>query len=437
MDLSPILIQSHDDTSSGCSSIASWLDGHPSLPEEYEEAPSTQIKIIRDVKLSLPTRQSDEDEEENEETPRPTSYRHRQVVSVQLASPQPQKSVVDRQSDTSSKSSTNSITTPKRSRNPTKHMSDFKLADISAISRPFVERKEAFPKITDNLYLDLKEIERARGTIPICYKTRVMKYTALDHPHKDDFSAGQLALFPNENLEPVAFWHRMSIVLRNALDCQKREAPEATWNEKVHSPLLEVALEGNPLHVNYANVTSARITDTSVLPSTAAGQKVMDAKIVDFVMILDYLDQDAEKQVIESCRHQVTDSINHTSMTFIRYSPIAVSIETKRGAVEEYTANVQLALWVYAHFAKLKTFIPANRHHTIPHLPLVKVLGHQWFLQLAKPSGSRSEIVIYGDLLLGSTSSMLGVFQVVAAVRRLARWVGNEYATFLMKEVFA
>ena len=112
---------------------------------------------------------------------------------------------------------------------------------------------------------------------------------------------------------------------------------------------------------------------------------------------------------------------------------IAVSIETKRGAVHQDTAYVQLGIWTAAHFTKLRQ-LTQDRSPTLPVLPVVFVQGHEWKMMLAsmKPD---PRLEMLGYLSLGDTGTLTGVYCVIAAIRKLAKWIDEQYRPWFEEEV--
>jgi hypothetical protein len=102
-------------------------------------------------------------------------------------------------------------------------------------------------------------------------------------------------------------------------------------------------------------------------------------------------------------------------LSYLAFDPL----ETKRGAVDQDTAYVQLGMWTAAHFAKLRQ-LTQDRSAALPVLPVVLVQGHEWKMMLAsmKPD-PRLEMLAY--LSLGDTGTLSGVYRVIAAIRRLAK----------------
>ncbi|KAF2137700.1 uncharacterized protein K452DRAFT_257171 [Aplosporella prunicola CBS 121167] len=119
-------------------------------------------------------------------------------------------------------------------------------------------------------------------------------------------------------------------------------------------------------------------------------------------------------------------------MDHVRYTPFTVSIETKRAAGED-KAHVQLAVWVWAQFARLRQLAPAAK--SWPVLPLVVVQGYEWRLLFAEVVDDGCAIRILQYVVLGATDIVLRAYQLVASLRRLARWVKDEYRPWFTREV--
>jgi len=99
---------------------------------------------------------------------------------------------------------------------------------------------------------------------------------------------------------------------------------------------------------------------------------------------------------------------------------IDLSIETKRGDIDEDKANTQLGTWVSAHFAKLSQLTRGDGH--LPLLPMIMIQGNKWEFMIAHKVNART-IKIYRDQSLGDTASILGIYQLLAALRRLTQWM--------------
>lgn len=117
---------------------------------------------------------------------------------------------------------------------------------------------------------------------------------------------------------------------------------------------------------------------------------------------------------------QDLQTINQTLYSPLKKRPIAVSIETKSPA-SHTTGMSRLAIWTYAWFARV-TEVEPGAH--IPALPLLRIVGHDWYVLWAwKHSEAPLRMNLTSDLHFGHTRGFHGVYQILAMLRRLVKWV--------------
>lgn len=61
----------------------------------------------------------------------------------------------------------------------------------------------------------------------------------------------------------------------------------------------------------------------------------------------------------------------------------------------------------------------------IPFLPAIIIQGHEWHFAATTRSGNTT--VLWVKQPLGATDSILGIFQIVCALRHLAAWIRMSY----------
>lgn len=231
-----------------------------------------------------------------------------------------------------------------------------------------------------------------------------------------------------DNLSDEQFWDRVLEIQSATLECRDEQVSEASWNDEVHSRLLNLALRGHwkSEGIWYRNVTSARIDDSLFLQS-------MESRMVDYCITLGNCSI-FKRRVQEYLRENNLDSINHTSAPGISFTPIAASIETKRGRIDEDDAMHQLATWVSAQFAFLQRLVPPET--PLPPLILIMAQAHEWKWMVATSKGvPNTPGVIYRDLHMGETNTVLGICKVVKSLRRIAAYVNEVYRPWFQKEV--
>lgn len=333
---------------------------------------------------------------------------------------------------------------PKR---PTR-MADFLLSNTPVVIKDFGTPGFPIPTDVKPLYKDLAFIAAGRHVIPLAIQSIAAK-ELLEETFPENFLSQVMQQEQGEQkltggLGYQDFWTQVLKVEGSATACFNAKLPEASWNSEVHSTVLNLALVGpwKAKGIWYRDVTPAKITDKALLPKYAKGDS-MQSKMVDYVLALNPdSDGDLQHRIVArliadqmkaNMKAEQRSSINHTDAEYLSFSPIAVSMQTKRGAIDEDNMRVQISLWVSAHFARLRQL---NSKVELPSLPILVMLGHKWKLMIAQVKNN-SKIVILGDKDLGDTCSVKGVFQIIAVVRRLADWVHDDYLPWFESSILA
>ncbi len=191
--------------------------------------------------------------------------------------------------------------------------------------------------------------------------------------------------------------------------------------------ILHLALywERKSTGIWYRNVTTARIKDKSLL------DKALQSKMVDYWLIVD-LDEALDEQIETMMSARGLTSISYSDVEYLRFKIIGVSIEVKRALIGENEAEIQMATWVKAHYAKLQQLVPWMR--TVPVLPLVCIRGHIWKFMLAQMAFP-TQVIIHREVVFGRTDSMLGIYQAIARVKRMAGWMQDVYKPWFLEQV--
>lgn len=409
-----------------------------SIPSTMDDAPLQSKPSTPDQrKPASPITFSDDD---------PTPRAPATVANVLSETVHPGIAVSDRRSDLSSTSS-NSIQT--RSPSPTKRLGDFQQSDPRIELKDFGSTGYPTPAAAKALVLDLSRIGKGVGVIPTVFRGRV------EALHQDDplepFNFASSDSTPADHALPSSpdsdsFWCELLRIQRAAQECQNDTTSEPEWNAEVHSRLLRVALEPTRTTTSgvwYRNVTVDRVRDPTLLPTIPASitrlATKMQSKMIDYVLMLEP-DPKMHLDIVQMLSKGLAPldrlSVNHIGSDSLRYKPIAVSIETKRAAIHEDAAHIQLSLWVAAHFAKLRRLASLSSKQPLaepklPILPLIIVQGHVWKLLVAhfvlSSSTAPSSIIILRDIPIGTTASILGCFMAIASLRRLMVWVNHDF----------
>ena len=234
--------------------------------------------------------------------------------------------------------------------------------------------------------------------------------------------------------------------------CRSKEVHEPSWNERVHSRILQQAVECTP-GVEYHNITTARVLK-ELVPDNHYGE-ILKKKMVDYAVTVGppiIAESDVSTRLGSSVG-ALRRTINACDYSPLCYDPVAISVETKTPNGLEQEAKVQLSVWALAHFNRLRCLLPkavAQQPVSIS-LPLLFASGESWTLLLASDRHDRIVSIlssfalsmtdlclvqeIIGSVLIGSTASILGCYKILTAMRRLCDWASTTFKDWFVENV--
>ncbi|KAL8917567.1 MAG: hypothetical protein Q9208_007850 [Pyrenodesmia sp. 3 TL-2023] len=467
-------------------SIENWLSEHPDCPENYEltTCPSnkrkrrkarragdgSQRRALGDIQPNSmpptsPTRDSTGTKstkilQKNATTPKATRGRRGKQPEV-LATPRAirQPSLLadkpafdppkyagavledDNHEDDSSLDSedskqNSSKQSSQRALSPRKARAYMQGAEISVKVAKIPSNIYPFPPAAQNLRNDLEALQKRKGLL--AQSLRRHAQAKLGNDDEDALYKNQEATVnPEETFSHLQTWYTILDIEGAAEECEVEDCAEASWNAEVHCKILREALKGHwrSNNVWYRDITTAKVFDKELLPKVAGLSA--KTKLVDFaIMVRPQESSPLEDALERKCASMPSKTINQTDASYIRNNPIAISMEIKRPAGNEDVSVVELQTWVAAHFNMLKVLLSSNNasgKSELPILPLIQVQGHTWSLWIAEFKCAKNQIIIHRRISLGSTDRIVGIYQIIASVQRLAQWVAEEYQPWWIK----
>ena len=379
---------------------------------------------------------------EDEETPRALST-HLSTSNPSIPpSPARSQKFSDRLSDRSGDSQgidhgSSAASTASSINKPT----DTFLLDVRIEIRTLGTKKHPVPKSFSALYDDLRRIGRGRDVIPPEFKTLAEKELELNEGIDEPsyFIARERASFmqatkPNKERSTKEIWRRIQLIQKAALECSDESLPECAWNEEVHSKILRLTLEGHweTQNIWYRNITQARITDKRLLPKKVAA--AIRSKMVDYSVVIRPPQSPDIDLIRQHLRMRDLEYLNQADAPYLKDTLLAVNIETKPASIDQDKGHAQLGVWTSAQYTKFQQLNPELKVEDLPVLPLIMIQGHRWELMIAYKSAD-DELILLGHETLGSTNTVRGVFQIVAAVERLAVWCREDYWSWYRKAI--
>ncbi|KAF4985465.1 hypothetical protein FDECE_16542 [Fusarium decemcellulare] len=234
-------------------------------------------------------------------------------------------------------------------------------------------------------------------------------------------------------------------ILHQAGECSERGHSEASWNVEVHHLVLKASLR--PLRGPQSSQAFDFLLSTtaSILPHY---QATSTSKKVDFCM---YIDPKSDKspKIRETIRALTNvlpmGSFNHTNLSPLSDRPIAVSIETKKTGEGWDNAQLQMEVWMAAHWQFLRKLLQlrslaaervsslgqvAETHSPeiweLPEfIPGIIIQGHDWHLVITTPEGERT--IFWHKENFGQTSKSKGIYTIIHNLQLLRKWAQDEY----------
>ncbi|KAJ2892080.1 hypothetical protein MKZ38_010281 [Zalerion maritima] len=235
-------------------------------------------------------------------------------------------------------------------------------------------------------------------------------------------------------------------IVENTRVCQDNQHYEASWCLEVYSRVFDAALRphsGSLLEDGFINYRYC--ASSSIKAKYAASL----AKMVDFCIVLDLsaaakaMDNQTEQALSRLKQLDPIDhSINHSSDPSLRKDPICISVECKKSGHNYEGSKLQLGVWLDAQLRHLEYL--STLHHDadacsppqgdlIEFLPSILIQGDEWYFTAATRSSNTT--MFWSRQSIGSTSTPLGVYQIICAVQYLAHWAKKVYWPWFQRTV--
>ncbi|KAL2819475.1 hypothetical protein BJX63DRAFT_439009 [Aspergillus granulosus] len=400
-----ILNRDQTPPASGSGSIA-FL---PRLPDIRPACPINQLDGTQD-----PWEEGDEGQE------------HSQVPSslgrqIQLISrPARRKaSAIDNSSPASwlpSSTASSKVSKLTRRSSPTKQLRNAELEETGFLRADF--RYDTKPELLDELTMKLEKTDRGFGILPNSLRDNLADERSIAACNFGDRPESQEAQLPDI--------HTVQKIYNLARRCFKNNHLESSWNNDVHSRILDWVLRDSPRGDDLVDYRCCLTAD--IIPEYQPRKSL--TKKVDYCICIQPGEDSPQYEAIQSLsRYRPELSINHTDWADLTKYPIAISIETKGRSLEYDAALLQVATWHSAQWRSLFWDIDGDvlaHSKEIEFLPGIIVMQHQWWF-VATVLNQNGKSRTFERLLLGGTDSILGIYKLVISLQKLVEWTRDEY----------
>lgn len=301
-----------------------------------------------------------------------------------------------------------------------------------------------------------------------------------------DFYNFRPSVFSHQDDAPI--WHPISLndtmdILTATEMCTNDVHPESSWNMLVHWPVFKLAFGVAGTDIPTSSLTPPTITPPSLTLTTAESESrpatvariscipcttarltghSRGTRMVDFCLALE---PDPEpsipastsiaKESSRDLRARTHGSPNHTDFYPLRDKLVALSAESKKPGEGLLEAQMRVGVWQAAQWSLLerqRREIQQRRRQqeeegscvgggerreagssNIPFLPALFIQGAQWSFAATTRQGEQT--LLWTQPSIGATDSVLGIFQIVRALRHMALWSATVYWPWYVREV--
>ncbi|KAI0868573.1 hypothetical protein GGS24DRAFT_206528 [Hypoxylon argillaceum] len=331
--------------------------------------------------------------------------------------------------------------------------------------------------------LDLQRLEKPvridgleddeSDTLPPDIQTLHRQLLLIDEPHHGGDSTSIESNPDAKTTAADAVLSQIRHIRHQAIASTKYQRHECGWNNRVHTPLLELAFESEPDSEEQRRWTPSVRVEPAMFASIArdsiprlgklfigsdagsvlawsaseeststgySGQSDLsaarpnsDSKKVDYIVVADVKKHAPLKKVILELILSVWDGtpahVNQTIYPAVSESLIAVSIETKTVSSSR-DPLLQLAIWVAAWHQRMYHLRAVRLAQTGPEnqkvlrlasVPLIVATDHDWDVYFACDEGS--SIVLRGPLRIGSTATEPQLLLLINSLKAIKSWI--------------
>ncbi|KAI0105284.1 hypothetical protein GGR51DRAFT_571946 [Nemania sp. FL0031] len=216
---------------------------------------------------------------------------------------------------------------------------------------------------------------------------------------------------------------------------------EASWNEYVHGPMLNLAVQDIP-GVRVENVTRANIAKEFLPPTSIEHMSLPpDSKLIDYAMVLQPLNAEASARdvrggngLINRRMDSFVAQLEYLSFNQSPYPPLCtmpsgIFIGTKAG-INSIEAKTQLGMWLASWYGRVSRF-PCINDSVLPPpiLPVLIVEATLWRLYFAFDMGSHYDVC--GPINIGGTEDLHAAYRLLAVLRILAQWMKTDFSNWV------
>ncbi|KAI0099906.1 hypothetical protein GGR51DRAFT_534060 [Nemania sp. FL0031] len=236
-----------------------------------------------------------------------------------------------------------------------------------------------------------------------------------------------------QRLAMLGDFRSLQSIVANTIEFIRMGRSGAAWNEKIHVPMLGLAVIQKS-NVTVENVSKASIIQKFLLSSTPARNAQLNKGTIGYVLALR-----PEPGFREALLHFISPldhkTFNQTKYVLLRTWPAGIFIKINEPGQSVEVAKIQLGIWVASWFNRVATipreFTPPNvlSRSTLPFVPVLLVDRGKWDMFFAFNDQQRYDI--RGPVHIGDTWSLRNAYRLLAALRHIVQWMVTDFRAWV------
>ncbi|KAL6914784.1 hypothetical protein FSST1_012544 [Fusarium sambucinum] len=207
-------------------------------------------------------------------------------------------------------------------------------------------------------------------------------------------------------------------ILLSAEKCCCHEYDKTGWNNLVYTPILSAALQTMMPYLDRQGVDFAPCERASLKPKY---DKIgITGPLVDYMLyMVPSSTKDRQAHEILIGRRDELGSINFTTFKPTSQYPVGLTIKCK-DSKNSLSPEVHLSSWQAAQWKSLHE-MAGHDIKELEFLPGIIVDGHEW--KFIATTWEKGRTTLLSSLPLGSTTTEVGVYRIMAGIKLLSKWV--------------
>ncbi|KAF4985766.1 hypothetical protein FDECE_16325 [Fusarium decemcellulare] len=289
---------------------------------------------------------------------------------------------------------------------------------------------DPLPPVLETLLKQIQRFSDGVGILPYSARRRFGKLDDEDMEWAKGAKSSKHYSKEREALGEIPSPDDLRKIVAKHMECRKLTKSKSHRDISVDSRVLDLALERSDGYLSLVN--SLWISEVPIAfkynPISAWSERKSDFCFYVDLCLDTY--EEIRREIYRLRRSPMDTTFNHTDLWYLGHNPLALSINTSG-------ERLDLGMWEAARWKCLKGFLKGVKAHrpqelelSLPgFLPALFVNEEDWYVVIT--THERKKTTVWHQIKIGSTSSVQGIYQIIAVLQVLRQWVEDIFWPWL------